>query len=478
MADEIKLIIKDPHGVNQEYPIKDKLRLNTTEGEKMIYSKGEAQEKTVELDFSEGDMVLTPDEGTLWNQVNIPIPANLLPENIAKDVDIGGIVGTLGGNGTGNNNSDVVLLAWSNSRATQSAATASTMTIWSRIVLPANSKIIAIVGGTAVSGSNTTGLTGGYGFPSQSLSLNPTVSTSTSGNLIVYEKTVTTGSYKYTGALSTLIMMVSVPGLRVITDASTGEVLLHAAASVTALPYALAASTYNGYGVNWNSYGITKIDLSESGISNDFGKIGADNTVLTSVVLPAACTEVGSEMFYQCTALTSVTQGDDEPTSAIYLPNVTTLDWRAFYNCKKITSVYTPNVATLSNVVFEGCTALAEIYIPLCTEIGSGCFRNCTKLLEIFAPLCTSLDSECFRSCSSLVSVILGDVTSIPSYAFYNCSSLITLDLRLCSTVPTLASSAFSTPNSLLSIYVPAALYDEWIASTNWANYADYIVAV
>jgi hypothetical protein len=45
--------------------------------------------------------------------------------------------------------------------------------------------------------------------------------------------------------------------------------------------------------------------------------------------------------------------------------------------------------------------------------------------------------------------------------------------------VPTLASTgAFQNIPSDCEIRVPAALYDEWIAATNWSTYASKIVAV
>lgn len=55
-----------------------------------------------ELDFSETDTVtITPEEGQTFSAVNIPIPDNLIPENIRHGVSIAGIVGSLepGANG-------------------------------------------------------------------------------------------------------------------------------------------------------------------------------------------------------------------------------------------------------------------------------------------------------------------------------------------------------------------------------------------
>ena len=50
-------------------------------------------------------------------------------------------------------------------------------------------------------------------------------------------------------------------------------------------------------------------------------------------------------------------------------------------------------------------------------------------------------------------------------------------DFSIAATVPTLAStSAFGGIPSDCKIVVPDALYSDWIAATNWVNYASYIV--
>lgn len=59
----------------------------------------ETVETSVELDFSGGDMVVTPEDGQAFSAVNIPVPGTLIPENIAGGVDIAGIIGTLVGGG-------------------------------------------------------------------------------------------------------------------------------------------------------------------------------------------------------------------------------------------------------------------------------------------------------------------------------------------------------------------------------------------
>lgn len=59
----------------------------------------ETVETSVELDFSGGDMVVTPEDGQAFSAVNIPVPGTLIPENIAEGVNIAGIIGTLAAGG-------------------------------------------------------------------------------------------------------------------------------------------------------------------------------------------------------------------------------------------------------------------------------------------------------------------------------------------------------------------------------------------
>lgn len=65
-------------------------------------SAPESEEANVTLDFSSGDMEISPDEGKTFSKVNIPKPETLLAENIAEGVDIAGIIGTLVSGGGGN----------------------------------------------------------------------------------------------------------------------------------------------------------------------------------------------------------------------------------------------------------------------------------------------------------------------------------------------------------------------------------------
>lgn len=53
----------------------------------------------VDLDFSEGDMEIEPEEGKAFTKVSIPHPEALVAKNIASGIEIAGIVGSFSGGG-------------------------------------------------------------------------------------------------------------------------------------------------------------------------------------------------------------------------------------------------------------------------------------------------------------------------------------------------------------------------------------------
>lgn len=61
----------------------------------------DSQTKTMDLDMASGDQVVKPDSGKVLSQVTVKKPSTLAAENIKKDVNIGGVVGTYEGSGGG-----------------------------------------------------------------------------------------------------------------------------------------------------------------------------------------------------------------------------------------------------------------------------------------------------------------------------------------------------------------------------------------
>ena len=65
-----------------------------TEISSITTSKPE-QEKTDALSMYSGNQIISPDNGKVLSKVTITKPTTLTPENIRKNIDIGGVVGTL-----------------------------------------------------------------------------------------------------------------------------------------------------------------------------------------------------------------------------------------------------------------------------------------------------------------------------------------------------------------------------------------------
>ena len=176
-----------------------------------------------------------------------------------------------------------------------------------------------------------------------------------------------------------------------------------------------------------------------------------------------------------------------------WAPNITSVEFEEGYKCTAISdglfcnvtaleSITLPDsVTSIGNSAFSGCTALAQISIPdgLLT-IGRSVFYNCALTNIVIPESTVTIDQYAFNQCKSLkVVTFLGSSVILENYAFSSCSALEALDYTACTSVPVLKSgNAFANLPSTFQIRVPASLYDEWIAATNWSNYADYIVAV
>lgn len=160
--------------------------------------------------------------------------------------------------------------------------------------------------------------------------------------------------------------------------------------------------------------------------------------------------------------------------------NMASIGGSAFYYCCSLTSVVIPNsVTSIGNYAFGYCYSLSRMVIPnSVTSIGKNAFYNCYSLASIVIPnSVTSIGDNAFSSCYSLASIVIpNSVTSIGGYVFYNCYGMAFYDFSQATAIPTLGSSALYNIPSDCKIIVPDALYDEWIAATNWSSHASYIV--
>ena len=260
------------------------------------------------------------------------------------------------------------------------------------------------------------------------------------------------------------------------------------------LVYSSSTSIIGPVQTNKSAYSamLRKVEFG-SGVTS-IGKYAFNNCYsLSSVVIPNGVTSIGATAFYYCQSLSSVV-----------IPNsVTSISDSAFYFCQLKLSVVIPNSVTkiggglfnntfLSSVVipnsvtsigasaFYNCLILSSVVIPnSVTKIGDSAFYGCKSLSSVvISNNVTSIVGKAFYNCQSLSSVVIpNSVTSIGASAFYNCRHMAYYDFRQHTSVPTLSSTnAFSNIASDCKIVVPDALYDEWIAATNWSTYASNMI--
>ena len=165
-----------------------------------------------------------------------------------------------------------------------------------------------------------------------------------------------------------------------------------------------------------------------SGTTYDVTSIGSDAfyqcSSLTSVTIPNSVTTIGGSAFYGCTGLTSVTIGN----------GVTSIGQHAFAGCSGLISVTIPNSVTyIWEYAFYGCSNLTSVTIPNgVTSIGNFAFAGCSGLTSVTIPnSVTSIGGAAFMGCSSLTSVTIpNSVTSIIFRAFANCSGLTSIKVE------------------------------------------------
>ena len=176
---------------------------------------------------------------------------------------------------------------------------------------------------------------------------------------------------------------------------------------------------------------------------------GSDTTaIVPSTTNGLPVTGIGSQAFYNCDTLTSVTI----PNSVSYIGS------SAFQGCTGLTSVTLPNNLTrLADFVFASCTSLTGVTLPdSVTSIADYAFWDCSRLTNVALPNnVTSIGSSAFQSCGGLTGVTLGNkVASIGSSAFWNCGSLSSVALP--NSVVSIGDYAFTKCSGLTALTVEA----------------------
>lgn len=125
----------------------------------------------------------------------------------------------------------------------------------------------------------------------------------------------------------------------------------------------------------------------KSVLENMFTNLGK----LQKAIIPNTCTSIGYKAFYQCYKLTEINIPE----------GLTTLGTYAFYGCEKLTNINLPNtLKTISQHAFGSCKSFYSIKIPKSvTNIGYYSFRNSAfKNIYIGSTSSITVDATAFES--------------------------------------------------------------------------------
>lgn len=182
-----------------------------------------------------------------------------------------------------------------------------------------------------------------------------------------------------------------------------------------------------------------------------------NNHSLVSITVPKGVTELPSQVFYDCLALSSVTfaQGNQLVSigaQAFFIPSTS-----GDASLKTIT--FPETLQRIGEMAFDNCKALEELVIPQSVvAIGGGAFRGVRALKHVtFATgnSMTVLESNMFNGCWSLTTVELpANMSVIDNDAFNGCKSLSEFDFgNICE----IGSNAFND-TGLVNVTLSASL--------------------
>ena len=216
---------------------------------------------------------------------------------------------------------------------------------------------------------------------------------------------------------------------------------------------------------------------------------------VTSIVQPSTTSTAASKAFYSCSSIASV-----------YMPLLSSVPIGLFGGCSRLTSVDVTSAQTIGSYAFTSARfssislpycksiyttafghnpSLKTISLPQCTYIGGGnVFINCSALSSISAPALTTLSGgSIFANCTALTTLSFPKLATLSGVGvFYSCTNLSSLYL-MNSAVCTLPSRATFNSGPFSStgtgtIYVPASLYNSYLASTNWKSFSARLASI
>ena len=183
-------------------------------------------------------------------------------------------------------------------------------------------------------------------------------------------------------------------------------------------------------------------------------------TMLESVTLSQALTEIGDKAFCNCTALESVN-----------LSGIAAIGINAFQNCTALDSVDLSGITTIGANAFQNCTALSAITLPATlTSMGANAFYGCSGLsaIDYNVPALTLANGlSPFRACGTetegFTAHIGANVIAIPAGLFNGGNANTAVKLKSVvfadnATCQSIGGGAFQYCTALESVTLPEGL--------------------
>lgn len=447
----------------------------------------------VELSMAEGDQTINAGDGYVVKTAILKKPDTLVPENIASGVDIAGVIGTMtGSEGT---SGDYIVKVIDYDGTILKSENLNTGDVFILPDEPSHNRLVFE----------------GWSSPVDIIDNTVTVGDS---NIII-------GAIYHTASGATEIDIELVEG-----RSGLEFKLLSYLTGYTSIDWgdetidSELTHTYADYGeYTIKVYGITAIkngSSSTGGIAlagtsshnltvkrihfaNTITSIGTYACVymdiLELVTMPNSVTSISDNIFYYDRSLklvifpneiTSIPSGVCSNCDSIeyfIMPNgVTSLGTYSIQG-KKIEYITYPDTLTgISSLgslfLFKG-TNKSTLRLPKSlTTYPQSFLQNNYGVEEVIFPVGVTATVKYTGQMSTGIRkiIFLGDITTVADYSFYSVYGLREVDFTNCTSVPTLAgTNAFNYSYSCI-IKVPASLYDEWIAASNWSTFASRIV--
>lgn len=199
------------------------------------------------------------------------------------------------------------------------------------------------------------------------------------------------------------------------------------------------------------------LTISGTGATKDYGDTRLNSRPwdsykdqITTVIVEEGITELGTLIFYNFTALTSISLPSTLETIA-----GGTANYGAFRGCTALKSITLPEgLTTIEAMAFRDCTALEHIKFPNSLKtLGTSAFQGCTGITSVtYGTGMTSTGQNAFRDCTNLNSIIFSPtITKIDEYSFYN-TRLTSVEIP--ETVESIGTRAFANCSFLSKVTI------------------------